>query len=51
MFQDGDAWSCKVSERFQLKPWTIHANYVIGMEAKINLLRRADAWYMTAEED
>jgi len=36
----------KLNKRFNLTPYTFHANYLVGMEAKINALKANNLWFL-----
>jgi hypothetical protein len=36
----------KLNKKFNLNPYTFHANYLIGMEAKINALKANNFWFI-----
>jgi hypothetical protein len=36
----------KLNKRFNLTPYTFHANYLVGIEAKINALKANNLWFL-----
>lgn len=45
-FQNGQVVDLKLSEKFGVSPWIIHANFRVGARDKMMLLKDSNVWYI-----